>query len=191
MSLFKQIKGSSNWMNPYQNLVGGGKAQEKMLTQASGQMQRGYQSAMERYGTMGAGMTQLGEMSIEDLKRLREDPSYIQEMGAYKFRMGQGTSAIEGGAAAKGGLFSGQTLKDLMSFGQELASTEYEKEYARLLGTVQEARGMAGDLGQLDIGKGEAAALPALGMSQWLAGHEAKGREIAGSWGMAGTWMGG
>ena len=50
---------------------------------------------------------------------------------AYQFRMDQGRQAIERGAAAKGTLLTGGTLKDLTAFGQGLASQEYGNEWDR------------------------------------------------------------
>lgn len=55
----------------------------------------------------------------------------------YQFRLQQGTDAIEGSAAARGGLFSGQTGKDLAQYGQGLASQEYQNAFARDLAQKQ------------------------------------------------------
>jgi hypothetical protein len=45
---------------------------------------------------------------------------------AMKFRMDQGVEALEASASARGTLRGGDTLKDLLSFGQDMASQEYE-----------------------------------------------------------------
>lgn len=50
----------------------------------------------------------------------------------YKFRLDQGTKALERSAAARGGLFSGKTGKSLQDFSQGLASQEYGNAYNRL-----------------------------------------------------------
>jgi hypothetical protein len=47
----------------------------------------------------------------------------------YKFRKDEGMKGIEGSAAARGQLFSGNTLKDLNKFNSGLASEEYDKAY--------------------------------------------------------------
>ena len=57
-------------------------------------------------------------------QELYKDPSY-------KFRVNQGNNAIQGGAAAQGGLLSGATLKALQNYGQESASQEYQNAYNR------------------------------------------------------------
>lgn len=49
----------------------------------------------------------------------------------YQFRLKQGTGAIEASAAARGTLRSGQTMRDLASYGQDLASQEYGNVYNR------------------------------------------------------------
>lgn len=49
----------------------------------------------------------------------------------YQFRMNAGREAIEGGAAARGGLLSGGTLKALTRYGQDYGSGEYTSAYTR------------------------------------------------------------
>jgi len=49
----------------------------------------------------------------------------------YQFRMQEGTKALERSAAARGGISSGRTLKDLTRFSQGLASEEYNNAYNR------------------------------------------------------------
>jgi len=61
---------------------------------------------------------------------LAEDPGY-------QFRLGEGLRAMEAGAASKGTLRGGGTLKGLMDYGQSAASQEYEKAYNRRLQDYQ------------------------------------------------------
>lgn len=68
----------------------------------------------------------------------------------YQFRLGEGTRAIEGASAAMGNSLSGNTLRDLTSFGQGIASEEYGTHLARL-------RDMAG-VGQASAAGSAAAA---------------------------------
>ena len=49
----------------------------------------------------------------------------------YGFRMSEGMKALERGAAARGGLLSGATLKGIQRFGQDLASDEYTNAFNR------------------------------------------------------------
>jgi hypothetical protein len=59
------------------------------------------------------------------------NPQNIADSPAYKFRLDQGTQAVQRSAAGKGSLLTGGTLKDLMGYGQGLASTEYGNEWQR------------------------------------------------------------
>ena len=59
--------------------------------------------------------------------------------------MDQGTSAVNALAGARGGLDSGRTRQDLMSFGQGLASQEYGNHLNRLAGVTDMGMGAAGN----------------------------------------------
>jgi hypothetical protein len=61
----------------------------------------------------------------------------FQEDPGYKFRLAQGQNAIEGSAAARGGLLSGATMKAMNEYGQNFASDEYQNAYDRY-GTDQQ-----------------------------------------------------
>ena len=43
----------------------------------------------------------------------------------YDFRLQQGQDSLQSGAAARGGLYSGAAMRDLMKFGQDYGSNEY------------------------------------------------------------------
>lgn len=66
------------------------------------------------------------------LQSLMDNPDSIASSGAYKFRLGQGNQAIQRSAAAKGMLGSGNTLAELLRYGQGEASQEYGNEVGRL-----------------------------------------------------------
>ena len=55
----------------------------------------------------------------------------IYDDPSYQFRVNQGNNAIQGSAAAQGGVLSGATLKALQNYGQESASQEYQNAYNR------------------------------------------------------------
>lgn len=55
----------------------------------------------------------------------------IYDDPSYQFRLQQGQDAIQSGAAARGGLLSGATLKALQGYGQDMASQEYQNAYNR------------------------------------------------------------
>lgn len=49
----------------------------------------------------------------------------------YGFRMSEGMKALEGSAAARGGLLSGNTLRGIQRYGQDMASQEYQNAFNR------------------------------------------------------------
>ncbi|SFI84479.1 hypothetical protein [Albimonas pacifica] len=69
----------------------------------------------------------------------------------YQFQLEQGQQAIDRSAAARGGLFSGATMKASQRFGQGLAAQEYNtylNRLAALAGTGQAATGATASAGQ-------------------------------------------
>lgn len=62
-------------------------------------------------------------------------PSYAdaQNDPGYQFTLGQGRQALEQGAAAKGVLNTGGTLKGLIDYGQAAGATQYQNVYDRSL----------------------------------------------------------
>lgn len=62
------------------------------------------------------------------LNKLLQDPSSIQNDPAYQFRMQQGQEAINRSAAAKGTLNSGGVLAELEKYGQGMASQERQNQ---------------------------------------------------------------
>lgn len=49
----------------------------------------------------------------------------------YAFRMSEGMKALEGSAAARGGLLSGNTLRGIQRYGQDMASQEFQNAFNR------------------------------------------------------------
>lgn len=108
----------------------------------------------------------------------------------YGFRMDEAMKALERGAAARGGLLSGNTLKATQRYGQDLASQEYQNAFdryqtqrANTLNPLQSLAGVAqtsanaltqaaGNMGQSMsdniIGGGNAQAAGYMGMSNAL-----------------------
>lgn len=83
-----------------------------------------------------ASYMKMGEDGIAGYTSLMEDPSSITSDPGYQFRLGQGSQALERSAAAKGQLFSGATGKAMTEYGQEYATSEYDKALARQLAAV-------------------------------------------------------
>jgi hypothetical protein len=61
-------------------------------------------------------------------------PESLATDPGYQFRLRSGQQALEGSAAARGGLLSGGALRGLTEFGQQLGSQEYQQAYNRALG---------------------------------------------------------
>lgn len=92
-----------------------------------------------------------GQMGLNGLQGLLNDPSSIQDSVAYQWRLGQGMQGLDRSAAARGGLFGGGHQTDLMNYGQGMASQEYDSQWNRLAGLAsmgQNAAVGAGHMGQ-------------------------------------------
>ena len=66
-------------------------------------------------------MTEYKDFGMDEF---RADPGY-------GFRMSEGMKALEGSAAARGGLLSGNALRGIQRFGQDLASQEFQNAFNR------------------------------------------------------------
>jgi len=87
-----------------------------------------YQRQSDRYNA--------GEFSNPDQQKYQAsgfdfDPQSIFQDPEYQAQMRAGTQAIEGGAASKGGLFSGRTQQDLTKFGSDLFAGRSDELYSR------------------------------------------------------------
>jgi hypothetical protein len=58
-------------------------------------------------------------------------PGDLSSDPGYQFRLAEGTKAINSNAGARGGLYSGSTLKALQDYGQGFASTEFQNAFNR------------------------------------------------------------
>ncbi len=62
------------------------------------------------------------------------NPQNIAASDAYKFRQQQGEEGLYRGAASRGSLLTGGTIKDALAFNSGLASQEYGNEWQRQFG---------------------------------------------------------
>lgn len=72
-----------------------------------------------------------------------KNPSNYIDPG-YQFRLDAGTNAINNNAATKGMLQSGDTLRALTEYGQDMGSQEYGNAFNRWLGEGQFRQGLTG-----------------------------------------------
>jgi hypothetical protein len=105
------------------------------------------QADAARYGQIGQqGQTALtaqqGALNVNQFL----DPSM-------KFAMQQGTQAIQGSAAARGGVLSGAAMKDLTAYSQGLASQNYDAAVTRALQNRQQQIGIGNTMSQLGQNK--------------------------------------
>lgn len=136
-----------------------------------------------------AGVNALPEL-IEASRYTPFSMEQFQQDPGYAFRMREGLKALDRSAAARGGLLSGNQLRGVTQFGQDLASQEYtnafnryQAERAARLNPLQSLTGMgqstaanvAGQAGQLGqsmagniIGAGNARASGYMGMANAL-----------------------
>lgn len=138
-----------------------------------------------------AGVNALPEL-IEASRYTPFSMEQFQQDPGYAFRLREGLKALDRSAAARGGLLSGNQLRGVTQFGQDLASQEYtnafnryQAERAARLNPLQSLTGMgqstaanvAGQAGQLGqsmasniIGAGNARASGYMGMANALTG---------------------
>lgn len=99
------------------------------------------------YKSLGSIQDMLGyngqEAQQKAMAQFRSDPGY-------QFSLDQGRKSIEGGAAARGGLYSGRTLMALNDYGQGMADQQYGNYYNRLWNNANMGRGTA--TGVADMG---------------------------------------
>jgi hypothetical protein len=117
--------------------IGANAASNAADTQAQGardanalQLQMYNQTRADNEPWRQAGIGALGGLQNADFQRDFVMSDFQKDPG-YDFRMQQGQQALERSAAARGGRFSGGTLKALSRYGQDYASNEYQNAYNR------------------------------------------------------------
>lgn len=75
--------------------------------------------------------------AIGRYQELLRDPSKVKETPGYQFRMEEGLEGVMRKGAAGGKLFSGETGKGLVEFGQQYATSEYDKALQREFSLAQ------------------------------------------------------
>lgn len=146
-----------------------------------------------------------GTKALDEIKTGLTDGSFSMDNfdfkaePGYQFRVDEGTRALERSAAARGNLFSGATGRAVTQLGQEYASDEYDRAYARAAGEKRDKynilAGQAG-IGQMATTQGIQAGN--LNTQNILAANQNSGNarwqgQMAGgqAWGNAFTNMGG
>lgn len=85
------------------------------------------------------------------LMGLYQNPWSISDTPGYQFRLAQGLEGIDRNASAKGLMGSGNRLMELMRYGQDYASQEFDNEISRLSGLAGATMGSPGEAAQLQL----------------------------------------
>jgi hypothetical protein len=121
------------------------------------------------------------------------DYSAFYQSPDYQFRMGQGLNAVQGSAAAQGGLYSGNALRSINDYAQGTAAGEfgnYVNRQLALAGMGQAATTQAGgaamqtgaNVGNLLMNQGNARASGIMGQSNAIVGGANDLASIYGAW---------
>lgn len=89
-----------------------------------------------REGGYGAYGALQGLLGLGDPAQGQQAFQQYQDSTGYQFRLGQGIQAIDRGAAARGGLNSGATMKALAQYGQNIGSQEFGNYLNQLQGVI-------------------------------------------------------
>ena len=104
------------------------------------------EQALSEYGAL-SGIGREGLLSDEDVAAARER---FKETPGYEFRFDEGTRALDRSASARGRLQSGGYGRELIRYGQGVASQEFDKYANRLAGLAgagQQATGATAQAG--------------------------------------------
>ena len=118
-------------------MISGSAAKSAAGTQAAAadRAAAGQERMFERQVELSEPWRKAGEQALNKLIPLTDytpfSMSQFQQDPGYGFRMSEGMKALERGAAARGGLLSGATLKGIQRYGQDLASQEYTNAFNR------------------------------------------------------------
>ena len=91
---------------------------------------------------------------------------YLRELPSYQFRFAEGERAVGANQSKRNMALSGAALKELTQYGQGFASTEYDKEFNRLMAMAGMGQNTDVGLSNLSMGFGAANAAIAQGLGQ-------------------------
>lgn len=206
----QNVAGYSDWLRTERNLEGSPRAFDPATTPPATPGADGPVNAPYAKVDTGGGQYPLSSVAGEGFLRPWTTPfaapayDSLGNNDAFKFRMAEGSKAIERAASAKGTLGTARPMKDLMRWGQGLASEEYDKVYNRSLGEYRMAHdiytGNQGDQwnrlsGMAGTGQSAANTLGSQGSSYAQSGADlitgAGNANAAGQVGAANAWSNG
>ena len=80
---------------------------------------------------------------------------YLKELPGYQFRLSEGNRAVEATQSRRNMALSGAALKELSQYNQGFASTEYDKEFNRLMAMTGMGKSADTSLANAVMGLGE------------------------------------
>lgn len=127
------LTGANQQAKAAQNAANTQAAASREATQIQKDMYDQTRKDLMPYADAGRGsLSQLmGQMGPNGYFNQTYDGQDIYSDPGYQFRLNEGLDAVQSGAAAQGGLLSGATMKALQSYGQDMASQEYQNAYNR------------------------------------------------------------
>lgn len=111
------------------------KAQNRATDSANAIQQEQYYQTREDQAPYRALATEVGLPGIRNFLSSNNNqltPGQVMADPGYQFGLSQGNRNIQGSAAARGGLYSGATLKALTKFGGDYATGRYNDTYNRM-----------------------------------------------------------
>ena len=134
MGFFKSI------LDPVKNIIGditgsndAADAQQAALNRALSDLSEAGSQVEERLMPI----SDIAVPTIEKLQGLISGTEDFTPSPGYEFRLGEGLRGIQAMASAGGALNSGGTLKALMRYGQDYATSEFDNQINRLTGLYQ------------------------------------------------------
>jgi hypothetical protein len=129
---------------------------------ANQQVGQGYGQAIDTLSPFASTNSLMGLHDMMGIARPGEDQarpySFQAQDPSYAWRFQQGQQAIDRSAASRGMLLSGAQLKGSQEFGQGMASQEYGNQFNRLSGLATNAQNAAGNVANMQQGRGTALA---------------------------------
>lgn len=121
-----------------------------------------------REGGQKAFLAYLGETGVKGFEKYKTgDMPQIMERDQfenteeYQFGLEQGMDALEGTAAARGGLLSGKAVQEAQQFGQEYGLSKYEDYRSRMI--AEQQRHLQNLFGAAQVGQASAARTGSIG----------------------------
>ena len=125
--------------------------QDASKTASNAQLKMFYQGREDTAPWRTAGVNALDRLST----KVAAGPGEFTESPGYQFRTAEGQKAIERSAAARGGLLSGRAGKELMRYGQDYATNDYDNFLRRYYESLNPDQSLAG-IGQTTAAQGAA-----------------------------------